>query len=119
MDGVPRARLHFRSRVHVLLDEEAGIEAILVRVVEVDRADGEIIVHLTVDSEHLVRFLLQLQELLGGKESRIGTGRVVCIAPWRAVRVTIAIVLMLQELPTSCSARLDFYAQQDSQWSGG
>ena len=36
VDAVPRARLDIFIRVHVLLHEEAGIEAVLVSVVEVD-----------------------------------------------------------------------------------
>ena len=58
MDSVPSAALHLSSRVHDLLHEEAGVEAIAIRVVEVDGRREEVVIELAVGLEDIVCGLL-------------------------------------------------------------
>ena len=111
VDGVPGAALDISSGVHLLLDEEAGIESLLVRVVEINGGDGEVVVKLDVRSEHVVCLLLEAQELLRREESRVGASWEVGVAEWRSVRVTITVVLVPEELLASGRVSLALYSK--------
>ena len=66
---------------------------------------------MNVGFEDLVGFLFEREELLRGKEGGIWARWEVRVTPWRAIRVTITIVLVLQEILTGRSVHLNLYNQ--------
>ena len=66
---------------------------------------------MNVGFEDLVGFLFEREELLRGKEGGIWARWEVRVTPWRAIRVTITIVLVLQEILTGRSVHLNLYTQ--------
>jgi len=106
VDAVPSSTLYEGIRVHDLLDQEAGVETLGIRVVEIDGGKGLVVVKVTVLGKHCVGFLLKLQKLLRWEKGRICRGRVISVAPWWAVWITVAVVLMLQELSASSHVHL-------------
>jgi hypothetical protein len=97
VNGIPRAIVNSAFVVNDLLDEEAGVEAWVLSVDEVHARCGCIVVELDVSLEHGVSLLLELKKRLGGEERAVRRRREVLVAPWRAVGVAIAVVLVLQE----------------------
>ena len=109
VNRVPSTTLDLISRIHFFLDEPAGVESLGIRVQEVDRRDGIIVIQLDVGAEDFVGFLLKRQELLRGEDGGVGAGGEVRVAPWRAVGVTVAIVLVFKEVLSCGSIRFDLY----------
>lgn len=109
VNRVPGTTLDLISRVHIFLDEPAGVEPLSIRVQEVDRGGSEIVIQLDVGAEDFVGFLLERQELLRGEDGGVGAGGEVRVAPWRAVGVTVAVVLVFQEVLSTGSIRFNLY----------
>ena len=100
-----------KKRELTLLNEEGTAKAIKVCVEEVDATDRLIEVEHHIHLEDLIRLLLQLLQILRGEE------RLFCLVlHWevlvlegRAVGVTIAIELALEELSVEVCIDFDLY----------
>ena len=61
MNGVPGALFHRGILIHLLFDEEAAIEALALRVVQVNRRGSEVVVEPNINLKDLIGLLLELQ----------------------------------------------------------
>jgi hypothetical protein len=95
MDCVPNSLFDFFLVLDNLLDKETRVESLLLSINQVYAWVCVVIVQSHIGGEHVVGLLLKLKEMSGRVKSTFSFWEVL-VAPWRSVRIAIAVVLMLQ-----------------------
>ena len=82
--------------IEFLLNQECGVEASLLSLGKIHTRHTVVVIGSSVLFKHLIELRLKLSEIVGELLSVIHW-RVVLVVPRGTVRVTVAVVLVLQE----------------------
>ena len=98
---IPHTILHLIFTLYLFFNKEARVETLSISVIEENTRYCVVIVQMNIGRKNTICFLLKLQQLLWWEECCIARRRIVRIAPWWSVRITVSIIFVLQKLLAS------------------
>ena len=104
---IPHTMFHLFFSRDFFFNKEARVETLSISVIEIDTGYCVVIVQTNISRKNVICFRLKLQQLLWRVEWCIVRWRIVLIAPWGSVGITVSIILVLQILLAGLDAILN------------